>query len=181
MGRNIMARTAAEYQAPKALNVPETLPEGTERATIQRYLERAKKDDKGNTLVGTYEKNGKTLKYPVDRKVTFKQFLPAEGPKAGAAIVNFQNVLNENGIDANNFVVRCIRAAMIPAAFDEYKLADDKGKDLPEGDFVVEIASVRVTDEAEAAGNAVTEWMRQNPGQIPTPEQMAEIFGSVAK
>lgn len=164
-----MARTKAEYTAPKALNTPDSIPEGMEKVSITRYLERAKRDKAGNITEGQ------------DRKHTFRILLPVEGPTSGAGIINWQKIQVENGQDGNILSARAIRSAAIDTYFAEVKKADENKAELPTGDLVLDFSSPRVTDEAEAAGSALTDWLKANPGKVPTQDVLDQIFAGVAK
>lgn len=168
-----MARTKKDYVAPKAL-VTDGIPEGCERITYTRFLERAERGKKGTP------EEGKIISGE-DRKVTRNVIAPVEGAKAGESIIAYQDLLNLNDVNGNDFVARSLRNSIVEADFAECKRADDAGQDLPAQDIVLNLSAVRVTDQAEAVGSNLTDWLRAHPGQVPTQEEMLAIFAGTAK
>lgn len=138
-----MARTKKEYTAPKSLKFSG---DGIETSSVQRYLERAKKDENGNVVKG------------VDRPITFKVPTIQEGKMAGAGIKAWQKAVNDAGGDSNSILARLINNEMIEAKFSAYKAADEAQTSLADSEDSIifpDPAKVRVTDENEATANSV--------------------------
>lgn len=172
-----MARTAKEYTAPKTMDLQG---DGLEEVTVTRYLERAKKDENGNVLVGTYEKKGKTLTYPVDRPVTFK----VRRPKDAAGLKAFQGAVNAvTPGEGNRPILTAISNHMIEAKFSAIKDADENGKDYSdllkaETNLYPDFPAVRITDENEAMAEQVKAALVS--GALK-PEDIAALFGKLAQ